>query len=117
MRNVKRQPQDEVPYEVWMKHILKAYRKDKERLEQLQRYAEGLEEENVALHKQIEQQDELKGISKRRKKEIKDLRNIIIMQEKYIGRLQELLTEHRIPFHAMIPIVGLETNQPLSHCG
>ena len=117
MRNVKRQPQDEVPYEVWMKHILKAYRKDKERLEQLQRYVEGLEEENVALHKQIEQQDELKGISKRRKKEIKDLRNIIIMQEKYIGRLQELLTEHRIPFHAMIPIVGLETNQPLSHCG
>ena len=117
MRNVKRQPQDEVPYEVWMKHILKAYRKDKERLEQLQRYAEGLEEENISLHKQIEQQDELKGISKRRKKEIKDLRNIIIMQEKYIGRLQELLTEHRIPFHAMIPIVGPETNQPLSHCG
>jgi hypothetical protein len=117
MKNVKRQPQDEVPYEVWMKHILKAYRKDKERLEQLQRYAEGFEEENVALHKQIEQQDELKGISKRRKKEIKDIRNIIIMQEKYIGRLQELLTEHRIPFHAMIPIVGLETTHPLSHCG
>lgn len=117
MSKVKRQPQDEVPYEVWMKHILKAYRKDKERLEQLQRYAKGLEEENVALHKQIEQQDELKGFSKRRKKEIKDLRNIIIMQEKYIGRLQELLTEHRIPFHAMIPIVGLETNHPLSHCG
>ena len=53
MRNVKRQPQDEVPYEVWMKHILKAYRKDKERLEQLQRYAEGLEEENVVLQKQL----------------------------------------------------------------
>ena len=44
---------DELPYEVWMKHILKAYRKDKERLEQLQRYAKGLEEENVVLQKQL----------------------------------------------------------------
>ena len=44
---------DELPYEIWMKYILKAYRKDKERLEQLQRYAEGLEEENVALQKQL----------------------------------------------------------------
>ena len=33
--------------------ILNAYRKDKERLEQLQRYAEGLEEENVVLQKQL----------------------------------------------------------------
>ena len=47
---------NELPYEVWMKYIIKAYRQDKERLEQLQRYAEGLEEENVALQKQLEQQ-------------------------------------------------------------
>jgi hypothetical protein len=33
--------------------IFNAYRKDKERLEQLQRYAEGLEEENVVLQKQL----------------------------------------------------------------
>ena len=39
-----RQPQDDIPYEVWMKHIIKAYRKDIVRLEQLQKYAEGLEE-------------------------------------------------------------------------
>jgi len=44
---------DDIPYEVWMKHLIKAYRRDLERLEQLQRYAEGLEEENVALQKQL----------------------------------------------------------------
>ncbi len=44
---------DDLPYEVWMKHLIKAYRRDLERLEQLQRYAEGLEEENVALQKKL----------------------------------------------------------------
>ena len=44
---------DDIPYEVWMKHLIKAYRRDLERLEQLQRYAEGLEEENVALQKKL----------------------------------------------------------------
>ena len=36
------------------KFLIKAYRKDKVRLEQLQRYADGLEEENVALQKQLD---------------------------------------------------------------
>ena len=43
----------ELPYEVWMKHLIKAYRRDLVRLEKLQRYAEGLEEENVALQKKL----------------------------------------------------------------
>ena len=36
------------------KFLIKAYRKDKVRLEQLQRYADGLEEENMALQKQLD---------------------------------------------------------------
>ena len=44
---------NDIPYEVWMKHLIKAYRRDLVRLEKLQRYAEGLEEENVALQKQL----------------------------------------------------------------
>ena len=36
------------------KFLIKAYRQDKVRLEQLQRYADGLEEENVALQKQLD---------------------------------------------------------------
>ena len=44
---------DELPYEVWMKHILKAYRKDKERLEQLQRYAGGDDQESDQRHQPL----------------------------------------------------------------
>ena len=44
---------NDIPYEVWMKHLIKAYRRDLVRLEKLQRYAEGLEEENVTLQKKL----------------------------------------------------------------
>ena len=54
-RKVRNLPLDDLPYEVWMMHLIKAYRRDLVRLEQFQRYAEGLEEENVALQKQLEQ--------------------------------------------------------------
>lgn len=53
-RKIRNLSLDELPYEVWMKFLIKAYRKDKVRLEQLQRYADGLEEENVALQKQLD---------------------------------------------------------------
>ena len=92
---------DELPYEVWMKYFIKAYRQDKERLEQLQRYAEGLEEENVALQKQLEQQKVDKETSSNRKKKIFELTHLAQSQEVYIGRLQLLLAEHGIPFHYM----------------
>ena len=35
---------DDIPYEVRMKHIIEAYRKDLKRLEALEKYAKGLEE-------------------------------------------------------------------------
>ena len=53
-RKIRNLSLDELPYEVWMKFLIKAYCKDKVRLEQLQRYADGLEEENVALQKQLD---------------------------------------------------------------
>ena len=92
---------NDLPYEVWIKYILKAYRQDKERLEQLQRYAEGLEEENVALQKQLEQQKVDKEASSKRKKKIFELAHLAQSQKIYIGRLQLLLAEHDIPFHYM----------------
>ena len=103
-----KQPQDDIPYEVWMKHIIKAYRKDIIRLEQLQRYAEGLEEENVALQKKLEQQSVDKETSRKRKKIIYDLKCVIKSQEIYIGRLQLLLAEHDIPYHYKAPVNELE---------
>lgn len=45
---------DEIPYEVRMKHLIEGYRRDLKRLEQLARYAKGLEEENLLLQKKIE---------------------------------------------------------------
>ena len=54
MSNMNRHPQNDIPFEVRMKYIIQAYRKDKDKLERLQRYAEGLEEENVSLQKQLD---------------------------------------------------------------
>ena len=100
-------PADDIPYEVRMKYILKAYRKDKERLEQLQRYAEGLEEENVALQKQLEQKKLDKETSTKRKKKIYELTHLAQSQEVYIGSLQLLLAEHGIPFHDMKTLITI----------
>ena len=101
-------PEEDIPYEVRMKYIIKAYRQDKERLEQLQRYAEGLEEENVALQKQLEQQAVDKETSRKRKETIYELKRIVKSQEVYIGRLQLLLAEHDIPYHYKTPVNELE---------
>ncbi len=57
LRKVRNLSLNELPYEVWMKYLIKAYRRDLARLEQLQRYAEGLEEENVVLQKKLAQQE------------------------------------------------------------
>lgn len=98
---------DDIPYEVRMKYILIAYRKDKERLEQLQRYAEGLEEENVALQKQLEQKKLDKEVSTKRKKKIFELTHLTQSQKVYIGSLQLLLAEHGIPFHEMKTLITI----------
>lgn len=45
---------DEIPYEVRMKHLIEGYRRDLKRLDQLARYVKGLEEENLLLQKKIE---------------------------------------------------------------
>ena len=107
VRNIHIIPAGDIPYEVRMKYILRAYRKDKERLEQLQRYAEGLEEENVALQKQLEQKRLDKETSTKRKKKIFELTHLTQAQKVYIGSLQLLLAEHGIPFHEMKTLITI----------
>jgi hypothetical protein len=107
VRNIHIIPAGDIPYEVRMKYILRAYRKDKERLEQLQRYAEGLEEENVALQKQLEQKRLDKETSTKRKKKIFELTHLTQAQKVYIGSLQLLLAEHGIPFHDMKTLITI----------
>ncbi len=63
-RKIRNLSMNDIPYEVWMKHLIKAYRRDLERLEQLQRYAEGLEEENVALQKKLAKLTSMQPLTK-----------------------------------------------------
>ena len=112
---------DEIPYEVRMKHLIKAYRKDLKRLEELSQYAKGLEEENMLLQKKIEKSGTSEETSKeviisRMKSEIsqlkgaltktfpkrviqmRDARKKIISLQDYILSLQSLLTANGIAY-------------------
>jgi hypothetical protein len=79
-------PQDEVPYEVRMKHLIEAYRKDIKRLEELSRYAKGLEEENVNLQKKIEEYESLVEGVPNQKDFIKQLSDKIAQMQGYIKK-------------------------------
>ena len=114
---------EDIPYEVRMKHIIEAYRKDLKRLEALEKYAKGLEEENLMLQKKIEKTDawlaeepereakiknmqieikQLKGaITKtfpKRVFQMRDVKKKVKSLEEYIGYLKTLLTQNEIPF-------------------
>ena len=112
---------DEIPYEVRMKHLIKAYRKDLKRLGELSQYAKGLEEENLLLQKKIEKAgtseeadkevaisrmkseiNQLKGaLTKtfpKRVVQMRDARKKIISLQEYIISLQSLLTANGITY-------------------
>lgn len=112
---------DEIPYEVRMKHLIKSYRKDLKRLEELSQYAKGLEEENMLLQKKIEKSgtseeankevtisrmkseiNQLKGaLTKsfpKRVIQMRDARKKIISLQEYIIALQSLLTANGIAY-------------------
>ena len=114
---------DDIPYEVRMKHIIEAYRKDLKRLESLEKYAKGLEEENLQLQKKMEKTDawlaeepDRQAAIQKMQLEIKQLRGTLIKSfpkrviqmrdikkkvmslEEYIRYLQRLLQQNDIPY-------------------
>ena len=114
---------DEIPYEVRMKHLIKSYRKDLKRLESLEKYAKGLEEENLQLQKKMEKTDawlaeepDRQAAIQKMQLEIKQLRGTLIKSfpkrviqmrdikkkvmslEEYIRYLQRLLQQNDIPY-------------------
>ena len=114
---------DDIPYEVRMKHIIEAYRKDLKRLESLEKYAKGLEEENLLLQKKMEKTDawlaeepDRQAAIQKMQLEIKQLRGTLIKSfpkrviqmrdikkkvmslEEYIRYLQRLLQQNDIPY-------------------
>jgi len=119
---------NEIPYEVRMKHLIEGYRRDLKRLDQLTRYAKGLEEENLTLQKKIAKNElwkrenpdkdalirqmdleirQLKGtLTKtypKRVIEAKYLKRRIKDLEEYVLYLQSLLTANGIPYEEPKP--------------
>ena len=119
---------DEIPYEVRMKHLIAAYRKDLKQLGELSRYAKGLEEENLLLQKKIEAHEkwmkenpdkelcikqmdleirQLKGtLTKtypKRVIELKHIKSKVRDQDGYIKYLQSLLDTNDVPYEEKKP--------------
>ena len=115
--------QDELPIEVQLKNLIKAYRKNEKRLEELTRYAQGLEEENVSLHKKIkafesckqeynigddylqklnakfsEIQAQLKKNFPKRVIQVRTMKKKIVNMSLYIHKLQTILKENGIEY-------------------
>lgn len=114
---------DDIPYEVQMKFLIEAYRRDLKRLEDLSNYVKGLEEENLLLTKKLEKADtvlaerrDYEATIKRMQLEINQLKGTITktfpvrvakmrdMKKKvaslinYIFELQTLLKKNGIPY-------------------
>ena len=119
---------DEIPYEVRMKHLIEGYRKDLKRLDQLARYAKGLEEENLLLQKKIENTEkwikshpdkeelirkmdleirQLKGTLRKnfpkRVVELKHIKSKVRDIEEYMRYLQSLLDDNGISYEERKP--------------
>lgn len=119
---------DEIPYEVRMKHLIEGYRRDLKRLDQLARYAKGLEEENILLQKRLEKSEQwitehpdkealikqmdleirqLKGTLRKnfpkRIVELKHIKSKVRDIEEYMRYLQSLLDDSGISYEERKP--------------
>ena len=119
---------DEIPYEVRMKHLIEGYRRDLKRLESLERYAKGLEEENLLLQTKIDKNEawmkehpdkeklilqmnleirQLKGtLTKsfpKRVIELKHIKSKLRGQDEYIKYLRSLLDANDVPYEERKP--------------
>ena len=120
---------NEIPYEVRMKYIIDAYRKDQEKWGKLAEYAKHLEAE-VIRYKEImvangytdnrieeevkpskgnaELRKEIESEYPQRKYKMASFKKVIKSQLLYIEALQKLLDENNIPYHPKAPINDLE---------
>ena len=128
--------QDELPLEVRLKYLTEAYRKDEKRLEEINRYAQGLEEENLSLQKKIKSleswqqennvgedyleklnakfcmlQAQLKKSFPKRVIKVKTLKKKIVNMRLYIYKLQTILKENGIEYpERVVDPLEIESN-------
>lgn len=112
---------DEIPYEVRMKHLIEGYRKDLKRLESLERYAKGLEEENLTLQKKISKNELWKrenpdkdALIKHMDLEIRQLKGTLtktypkrVIDTKYIKRKVKDLEEYVLYLQSQLTASGI----------
>lgn len=112
---------DEIPYEVRMKHLIEGYRRDLKRLDQLARYAKGLEEENITLQKQIAKNELWKrenpdknALIKQMDLEIRQLKGTLtktypkrVIDTKYIKRKVRDLEEYVLYLQSQLTANGI----------
>ena len=123
---------DDVPYEVRMKHIIQAYKKDQERWAKLAEYAKHLEGEVIRLKgilidngytdsgasedwspdkeiaelkKKIKKlEDKIENEYPKKKKSILNMKKVMCSQASYIVKLQDLLDKNGITYITPNPI-------------
>ena len=127
---------EDIPYEVRMKHIIEAYRKDQEKWGKLAQYAKHLEgevirlkliliengytdsgiegdydavEEISKLKKKIKKlEDKIENVYPRKQKSNLKMKRVMSQQASYIVHLQYLLDKHGIPYLTPKPIKQLK---------
>lgn len=128
-------PQDEIPEDIWIKNVLEAYHKEHEELEFLRSFAQGLEEENVLLKKELDKyiakEGEISDILVRNKlmrdemmrlkqliekvypmrvMKLSSYKKIIHQQESYIRQMEKLLDANGIGYHKITRLPIKDTN-------
>ena len=124
---------DDLPFEVRMKYIIKAYREDKKRMESLIAHTRLLEKKLSEQNKELEKYRKIIGNSENLLKQIEDLKNvnrslkenieknypkrmikideykrIITSQNWYIKNIQKILDDNGISYHPKEAINDLE---------
>ena len=112
---------DEIPYEVRMKHLIEGYRRDFKRLEKLEKYSKGLEEENLLLQKKIaktevwiKEHPDKEAIIKEKDLEIRKLKGLLtkdfpkrVIELKHIKRKVQDLEKYILYLQSILNYNGI----------
>jgi predicted RNase H-like nuclease (RuvC/YqgF family) len=131
VRNLKQIKDSDLPFEVRMKYIIDAYRKDQVKWGWLYQHAKRLDDDNSKLREKIERlqniinrlqpedilqlkntikclETKIEKVYPKRKYKLSTYKRLIKSQEDYIAQLQKLLDSNGILYPPRIPLNNLE---------